>query len=41
MCLFINILDVKNKTAARRVGAERYKHKVIKYGTKPWELKLK
>ena len=30
LCLFINILNVKNKTAKRRIGAEKYKCRSIK-----------
>ena len=41
MCLFTNILDVKNKTATRRFGADKYKRKSNKYGTTPWALKQK
>ena len=33
LCLFNNILDVKNKTATCRVGSAKYKCKAIKYGT--------
>ena len=40
LCMFTNIFDVK-KTAYRRVGAAKYKHKAIKYGNTPWELKQK
>ena len=40
-CLFTNILDVKKKTAIRRVGDAKSKHKAIKSGTKPWEMKTK
>ena len=39
--MFTNILDVKNKTATRRVGADKYKRKAIKYWTIPWALKQK
>ena len=39
LCIFTNILDVKNKTATRRVGYAKSKRKVIKAGTKPWTLK--
>ena len=39
LCLFANILDVKNKTATRRVGAAKSKRKSIKYGTTTWILK--
>ena len=39
--IFTNILDVKNKTATRLVGATKYKRKEIKYWTTPWALKQK
>ena len=39
LCLFTNILDVKKKTATRRVGASKSKFKAIKYGNTPWALK--
>ena len=39
LCMFTNILEVKKKTAYRRVGAAKYKRKEIKIGNKPWELK--
>ena len=39
LCLFTNILDVKNKNATCRVGASKSKRKAIKYGTTPWALK--
>ena len=32
LCLFTNILDMKNKTATRQVGASKSKRKEIKYG---------
>ena len=38
LCMFTNILDVK-KTAYHRVGADKSKRKVIKYGNTPWALK--
>ena len=41
LCIVTNILDVKKKTATRRVGASKYKRKAIKYGTTPWALKQK
>ena len=41
LCLFTNILDVKNKTATRPVGAVKSKRKKIKSGTTPWALKPK
>ena len=39
LCFFTNILDVKTKTATRRVIATKSKRKAIKFGNKPWELK--
>ena len=39
LCLFTNILDVRNKTATCRVGDTKLKLKVIKYGTTLWALK--
>ena len=39
LCLFTNILHVKNKTAIRQVGTAKSKHKVIKVGTTPLVLK--
>ena len=41
LCLSTNMLDVKNKTAVRRVGAAKSKYKAIKSGTTQWELKPK
>ena len=41
LCLFTNMLYVKNKTATCRVGAAKYNHKAIKYGNTPWVLKPK
>ena len=41
LCLFTNMLDVKNKTATRQVGAAKSNRKSIKYGTTPWSLKQK
>ena len=41
LCLFTNILDLKNKTATRRVRAAKSKRKAIKYLTTPWALKPK
>ena len=35
LCIFTNILDVKNKTATRQVGASKSKRRAIKYGTTP------
>ena len=39
LCLFTTILDVKNKTAIRRVGYTKLKRKAITSGTTPWALK--
>ena len=39
LCLFINILDVENKTATCWVGAAKSNRKAIKSGTAPWALK--
>ena len=41
LCLFTNILDVKNKTANRQVGATKSNLKAIKFGNKKWALKQK
>ena len=41
LCIFTNILDVKNKTAIRQVGDAKQKRKAIKSGTTPWALKPK
>ena len=41
LCLFTNILYVKKRTAIRRFGAAKSKHKAIKEGTNPCELKPK
>ena len=41
LCLFINILDMKNKIAIRRVGAAKSKRKAIKTVTTPYPLKQK
>ena len=41
LCLFTNILDVRNKTAKRRVGAAKSNLKANKSGTKIWSLKPK
>ena len=41
LCLFTNILDVKRKTAFRKVGATKSKRKAIKFVNKPWALKQK
>ena len=39
LCLFTKILDAKNKTAVRQVRAEKSKHKAIKSGNTPREMK--
>ena len=36
LCLFTNILYVKNKTATRQVRSSKSNPKVVKYGTTPW-----
>ena len=41
LCLFTNILDVNKITANRRVGADKYKRKAIRYVNTPWALKKK
>ena len=41
LCLFTNILDVKNKTFTCRFVSARSKRKEIKYRTTPWALKQK
>ena len=41
LCLLTNILDVKKKTAIRRVGAAKLNCKAIQSGTTPWALKPK
>ena len=41
LCLFINILNVKNKAAKRRSGAEKYKHRDMKLGNILWTNKTK
>ena len=41
LCLFTNILDVKDKTATCRVGSAKSKRKAIKYRTTPWALNQK
>ena len=38
--MFTNVLEVK-KNAYRRFGAAKSKHKAIKFGNTPWELKQK
>ena len=39
LCMFTNILYVNKKNAYPRVGAAKYKCKMIKYGNTPWALK--
>ena len=39
LCLFTNIFEVKKKHSYRQVGADKYKHKAIKFGNKTWALK--
>ena len=39
LCMFTNILEVKNKTAKRQVGSAKFKQKAIKFVNKPWALK--
>ena len=41
LCLFTNILDVKKKTAQRRVGAAKSKRKAMKVGNSLWTNKTK
>ena len=41
LCLFTNILYVKNKTAIRQVGSAKHQRKAIEYGTTTWALKQK
>ena len=41
LCLFTNILDAKNKTSTRQVGAAKSNCKEIKSGTTPWAMKQK
>ena len=41
LCIFTNILYVKNKTATHRFGAAKSKRRAIKTGTTPWALKPK
>ena len=41
LCLFTNILNVKNKTATRRVRDAKSKRKAIRYVTTPWAFKSK
>ena len=39
LCLFTNIFDVKKKTAKRRVGAAKSKHRAMKVGNSLWNNK--
>ena len=39
--MFTNILEVKKKTAYRRVGSAKSKRRAIKFGNTPWALKQK
>ena len=39
LCMFTNILEVKNKTAHRQVGAAKSKCKAIKFVNSLWALK--
>ena len=39
--MFTNILEVKNKTSYRQVGADKSKRKAIKFGNSQWELEQK
>ena len=41
LCLFTNILNVKPKTAKRRIGAEKSKPIAIKFGNNLWTKKIK
>ena len=41
LCLFTNILDVKNKTSGCRVRDAKSNHKPIKARNTPWVLKPK
>ena len=41
LCLFTKLLDVKNKTDAHQVGADKSNLRAIKSGTTPWALKPK
>ena len=34
--LFTEVLDIKNKTTVRRVGADKSKHKAIRAGSMLW-----
>ena len=39
LCLFTKILDVKQKTAKRRIVAAKFKHRAMKIGTIQWTQK--
>ena len=41
LCMFTNVLEVKNKTTCCRVRAYKSKRKVIKILNTPWALKQK
>ena len=41
LCLFTNILDVKPKTAKRRIVAAKSKLRAMKVGTSQWTKKIK
>ena len=41
LCIFMNILDVKNKSAICRFGYTKSKRKVKKSGTAVWAKKTK
>ena len=41
LCLFINIFDIKPKTAKRRIVAAKSKRKAMKVGTSQWTKKIK
>ena len=41
LCLFTNIFDVRNKTAKRRIGSAKLKHRFMKVGTILWTKKTK
>ena len=41
LCLFTNILDVRSKTAKRRIVAEKYKCRDVKVGTSQCTKKKK
>ena len=41
LCPFTNILNVKNKTAKRRIGAAKFKRRAIKVGNSLWTKKTK